>query len=390
MSFLVDEGFDNLHPCTLNCFYTAVNESMCHASDWTCLCSDTKFFALTTDCSTTSSCSVKASLSATNITMTACRIPQDSQAGISSILAGVFGMLALIMVVLRITQRSVFNGLVGLDDFVIAAAMVCAAPLNCLMFPMQNLGLGTNTWAVPFEHITKELELLYIAEICYMAAEALTQLSFLTFYLRIFPSEKFQLIAYVLMGLSACFGISNTPVMTFQCLPIPYFWSGWTGEYQGMCININAYSWYEAAVQIAMDLAIIGLPIWPLLHTAMKWQKKLQVASMFCAGFLITVVSCLRLRSLVKFSKSPNTTYANTPAIYWSVVECDVAIICACMPAIPSLLRNISPFLFGQSPNYRDDTSPLRHTPQSIPLDHIQKDEKYRNLQATSSETYLV
>jgi hypothetical protein len=35
-----------------------------------------------------------------------------------------------------------------------------------------------------------------------MAAEALTQLSFLAFYLRIFPSDEFHRIAYFLMGLS--------------------------------------------------------------------------------------------------------------------------------------------------------------------------------------------
>lgn len=137
---------------------------------------------------------------------------------------------------------------------------------------------------IPFQ--LTPLKLLYIAEVCYMAAEALTQLSFLAFYLRIFPSEKFHLITYILMGLSVCFGISNTFVMIFQCLPVPFFWSGWSGEYQGQCVDISSYSWYKAAMQIAMDLAIITLPIWPLLHTSMKRRKKLQVALMFCTGFL--------------------------------------------------------------------------------------------------------
>ncbi|KAJ5938189.1 hypothetical protein N7454_004531 [Penicillium verhagenii] len=118
-----------------------------------------------------------------------------------------------------------------------------------------------------------------------MAAEALTQLSFVAFYLRIFPTERFQLVCYCLMGLSICFGISNTFVMIFQCTPVPYFWSGWTGEYAGTCININGYSWYKAAVQIAMDLAIISLPIWPLIHTALNTKKKVLVILMFCTGF---------------------------------------------------------------------------------------------------------
>lgn len=34
---------------------------------------------------------------------------------------------------------------------------------------------------------------------------------------------------------------------------------------------------------------------------------------------------------------------------YWSTVECDVGVICACLPAIRSLLRRVSPGLFGDT-----------------------------------------
>lgn len=119
-----------------------------------------------------------------------------------------------------------------------------------------------------------------------MAAEALTQISFLAFYLRIFPSQTFHRIAYVLMGLSACFGISNAFVMIFQCTPVSFFWFGWAGEMKGACIDISSYSWYKAAMQIAMDMSILSLPIWPLVHLSLKLKKKIQIVLMFCTGFL--------------------------------------------------------------------------------------------------------
>ncbi|KAJ5161210.1 hypothetical protein N7492_006602 [Penicillium capsulatum] len=323
--------------------------------------------------------------------MSTCQVPQANQSRVAPILAGVLGMLVLIMVSLRLIQRAGFNKLVGVDDGLIVMAFICAAPLNCLMFPMQKLGLGTNIWTIPFGHITKQLELLYVAEIFYMPAEALTQMSFLAFYLRIFPSKTFHRIAYVLMGLSACFGISNALVMIFQCTPVSFFWTGWTGETKGACIDINAYSWYKAAMQIAMDLSILSLPIWPLLQLSLNIKKKIQIVLMFGTGFLITVVSCLRLQSLVKFSKSTNVTYDNTPAIYWSVVECDVAIICACMPCLPSLLRNLFPSVFGPpSDKYYNNITPPQHGESSrfsVPLDRIKKDTTW---QVTSSETNLV
>jgi hypothetical protein len=74
---------------------------------------------------------------ATNLTMSACQVPEASQARTALILAGVLGMLALIMVALRLVQRTVFNRLFGFDDGLIVAALICAAPLNCLMFPSK-------------------------------------------------------------------------------------------------------------------------------------------------------------------------------------------------------------------------------------------------------------
>lgn len=118
-----------------------------------------------------------------------------------------------------------------------------------------------------------------------MAAEALTQLSFLAIYLRVFPNNTFHGIARGLLILSACFGISNIFVMIFQCTPVPFFWFGWAGEYKGSCIDLNTYSWYKAAMQIAMDLAIISLPIQPLTGLSLGKGKTLQIILMFCTVF---------------------------------------------------------------------------------------------------------
>ncbi|KAJ6007265.1 hypothetical protein N7540_011241 [Penicillium herquei] len=318
------------------------------------------------------------------------------------------------MVSLRIIQRTIFNRLFGLDDgLIIVALYVNPSRLSIkikglssserqLTTPVEKFGLGRNIWTIPFAHITKELELLYIAEVCYMAAEALTQLSFLAFYLRIFPIRSFQIICYCLMGLSICFGISNSFVMIFQCTPIPYFWSGWTGEYAGSCIDINGYSWYKAAVQIAMDLGIIGLPIWPLLHTAMGLKKKVQIILMFCTGFFpsrkyanvlqdygreLFAIEVIRKPLVFHVWRSNYPSDANTPAVYWSVVECDVAIICACMPCIPSLLKNLFPSVFGVPSSYYDDPRKHQNSDQSVPLERIKKGAAWH---ASSSETHLV
>lgn len=192
-----------------------------------------------------------------------------------------------------------------------------------------------------------------------MAAEMFVQLSLLSFYLRIFSSPVFRRMVWALMALVVCFGITNTFTMIFQCTPVAFFWVGWAGETTGTCININLFSWIRAAVEIAIDVAIITLPIPTVLKLQMSWRRRIQVVLVFCIGFLITLISILRLQSLVQFSKTQNPTYDNAPAVFWSVLECDMFIICACMPSMRSFLRMLAPSCFqstvGSRPSENTD-----------------------------------
>lgn len=75
--------------------------------------------------------------------MATCQVPEASQAHISPILAGVLGMLALICVSMRLISRSGFHGTLGADDYLAVAALICAAPLNCVMFPSKLIYSNT-------------------------------------------------------------------------------------------------------------------------------------------------------------------------------------------------------------------------------------------------------
>ncbi|KAL5001726.1 hypothetical protein BDV10DRAFT_159610 [Aspergillus recurvatus] len=384
-STLASNLLDSLPQCAAACVSTVLEASTCGPGDTTCLCTTTVALESAIGCYSLQ-CTVKEGLSSTNMTRSACGVPEESQANLTPALAGSLGMLALIMVGLRIGWRTATKKAFGWDDGFILLAIACAIPLNCMAFPMKQHGLGTNLWTIPFDSITAQLKCLLIAEVFYMPAEAFTQLSFLAFYHRIFP-PKYKYPIYTLSAISACFGISNTLIMVFQCTPVSFFWNSWTGEVSGTCIDINTYSWYRAAMQICMDVSIISLPIWPLSKLVLGTRKKAMVLVMFCTGFLITIVSCLRLQSLIKFSKSPNISMDNNPAIYWSMVECDVAIICACMPCIPPLLRPIFPQCFGTTHHSEPEEE---RTPQPVHLNQIMKKDEFSVLSSNASRDRLV
>lgn len=115
-----------------------------------------------------------------------------------------------------------------------------------------------------------------------------TQLSILAFYRRIFASSSVLMRrgSIILMVFVVLFGIANTLVITFQCTPIGYFWTGWAGETRGHCININLFSWARAAIEIAVDIAIWSLPLRDVTRLQLSWKMKAQVLFMFSLGFV--------------------------------------------------------------------------------------------------------
>jgi putative effector of murein hydrolase len=72
--------------------------------------------------------------------------------------------------------------------------------------------------------------------------------------------------------------------------------------------DYDSFGFARGGVEIFLDLAILTLPLPMLAKLNMSPKKKLQIMSMFCVGFIITIVSCLRLWSFVQFGNTTNPT----------------------------------------------------------------------------------
>jgi hypothetical protein len=69
----------------------------------------------------------------------------------------------------------------------------------------------------------------------------------------------------------------------------------------------------------------------------------------------VTIVSILRLQSLVHFASSSNPTWDQADVISWSNIEINVGIICACMPSLRVILVRSFPRIMGST---KDNTQP--------------------------------
>ncbi|PKY08322.1 FAD/NAD(P)-binding domain-containing protein [Aspergillus campestris IBT 28561] len=335
--------------CALQCMAETLPESGCALTDQTCQCTNEKYTEALEKCVVVS-CSIREGLTTKNVTSQACGAPiRDRTKAVS--IPGIVGMiLAIIAYVLRIIARlRCCGGVFGWDDITMSITMVFVIPLSALSVVLADLGLGRDMWTIPLENITKILYVYFWDELLYLSVIPLTKISICCFYLRIFPERRFRTLTYVVIGLNVAYWITFVLISVFQCEPLPGAWHHWDGEKNYHCNNINAQGWSAALINMALDIFVMVLPLRQLYGLNLSWRKKAYVMCMFSLGIFVTLVTILRLESLIHFATTENLTWDYVKIGYWSTIECHVGIICACLPAIRSLLRRMAPRAFGDT-----------------------------------------
>ncbi|KAH8732661.1 hypothetical protein GQ44DRAFT_639142 [Phaeosphaeriaceae sp. PMI808] len=351
---------EQLPKCAQSCLESAIAGSPCQITNQTCICTNAKLQAVVEKCVLTS-CTLRQALVTKNSTTTLCHAPIRSTGENIRVSNIILAIVTAFIALSRVFYKAVFSlGELGWDDYSVLAALVAGVPSVVIIDRgIVPNGLGLDVWTVPFDTITNFVRYLYALEILYFLQIALIKLTLLFFFLRIFPKTIIRRLLWSTIAFNCLWGLSFAITAIFQCQPISLYWTNWDKEGQGKCIDINALAWSNAAISISLDLWMLALPLYEVFKLQLSWRKKISVAIMFFVGTFITVISALRLHSLVNFAASNNPTYDQTEVIRWSNIEINVGIICACLPAVRVILVHMFPSILGSTrgttqPNYAD------------------------------------
>ncbi|KAK8056786.1 hypothetical protein PG993_002013 [Apiospora rasikravindrae] len=216
-------------------------------------------------------------------------------------------------VLLRLAARATRKARLGLDDWIILAAL----------------------WT-------------FISEITYGATITAVKLSILAMYDRLFPTKFMRRAVLSLAIVAMLWYLAVVLVVIFQCDPIPRSWGGTT---EGHCIDHYSYYTGLAVPHIVIDIIILSLPIREVRRLQIvNWQKA-AVCGMFLLGSFVTLVSVIRLKfvaEMVNTEPGSDTTMVVSTAI-WSAVEVGVAIMCACLPTLQPLIRMASAYIIRKT-----------------------------------------
>ncbi|KUI55538.1 hypothetical protein VP1G_02965 [Cytospora mali] len=312
----------------------------------------------------------------TNITETTCGKPVRDKGQQYNVVSITLGVISAAVLLVRLGYKLfIAHTDLGLDDWFIVATVITGVPTTIItsLGSIPN-GLGRDIWTLEPRQITNFIHYFYFMSWLYFLDLALMKTSLLFFYLRIFPKKPIRILLWCTIAFNAVWGVTFALILAFDCQPISYFWTYWDGEHVGTCLNTNAIGWANAAISIAEDIWMLAIPLSQLRSLQLHWKKKVGVAIMFCTGAFVTVISIVRLQSLITFANSSNATWDNLPVSLWSTIEINVGIICACMPTMRLLLlkmfpklsstyRNMSGYYAGGATNQ----SKLKHSRSKTP-----------------------
>ncbi|OLN85391.1 hypothetical protein CCHL11_07980 [Colletotrichum chlorophyti] len=331
----------------LECITQGLNDGNCNLTSVAtiagCLCPNIK---LQSDLSTCVQlkCHFEDQARAAQVETSLCEAyPKESRSHEVKAVAIALSVITFPVVALRCISRWMITNRLWWDDWTAVFATMLLAGLAGVEIASADLGFGTHYWNVEPAAGTKLIQLFYAVQQLYILIQVSAKISILLFFSRIFPARWFKLTVRYFIGFLLLHGLVFLLVIIFQCTPVSSTWD--RSDPNRKCMDVTAIGYAGAVFSIIEDLVILALPIPELVKLQLNIRKKIALGFMFSLGSFACITTMVRLKYLVMFSSTFDTTWDNVDIVIWSLAESFCAILCASLPALRPLLQKV-PRLF--------------------------------------------
>ncbi|CAI7640958.1 unnamed protein product [Penicillium pancosmium] len=263
---------------------------------------------------------------------------------VTAVLTGI----AALIVGMRLFARLGLMKITGREDWSVLIALIFSIIYLSLVAAQYHYKMGTHSALLSSEVLQKQLKCLWAAIPMYNASLAFTKFSILLQYIRIFPARSFRLACYVVMAIVATYSSWAIVSGYVNCVPVAKFWNH---DLPGHCLNFEAVWFFNASMNILTDVILLVLPMPLLVKLQLPRTQKIALMGVFAIGILLRTVA-----------QSTDTSYSNVDAAYWTAAECNVAIICACLPFLRPIISSIFPKLLSTNSYNRYTSNPRTNT----------------------------
>ncbi|KAL1873469.1 hypothetical protein VTK73DRAFT_917 [Phialemonium thermophilum] len=258
----------------------------------------------------------------------------------------VFAIVCPSLVTLRVWSRLRKGGKLGPDDYCILSSLAFALASSGLMIASCKYGFGQHIFNLTPENKIGALEYFFLCQITYKSSINLTKCSILLLYTRIFGNvRRFKWACWFLTACVAMYAIASVTATIFQCSPID---RAFNKAIPGTCIDNGKFWWANAGFSVSTDFIILFIPMPLIYKLKIPRVQKAALMIVFTLGGFVVITSCLRMTTINLTATTPDTTY-DIASTMWTVIEMNLAIVCACLPMVRPLLVRMFPKLMPKS-----------------------------------------
>ena len=125
-----------------------------------------------------------------------------------------------------------------------------------------------------------------------------------------------------------------------NCHPLAY---NWNKSLDGGCDKIATSFVVIAAIDCAVDIIILLLPIRFVWDLQMPWKIKVGLVGAFMLGWLDVAIGILRVIYNNEVNFNTDWTYTLVKSYFWSIMETGIAITVACLIVMRPVLERVVP-----------------------------------------------
>jgi len=269
----------------------------------------------------------------------------------------IFPPVCATLVALRFHSRKMQKAPLGWDDWLTIPPLLllvgmCIAVLygigeHAVGYRSPPLPPGKTIITVESYAQTTVRSVYWSIEVMQVPALGCLKASLILFYRRIFHDglgRPMQVVLDAALALTVAWTVAFQFVFILIChRKVDAYWTTLLQEKQYCLDTVMIHDVY-GVTDVVLDLIVILLPLPMVFPLRMPWHKKVAVCSLFVLGALSIVASAFRMvtyleSTKVEFEPGTDTLILITGGIYWSLVECGLALICCCLPTLQGTFR---------------------------------------------------
>ena len=257
---------------------------------------------------------------------------------------------------LRIRKQA---GAFGYDDALIAIGWLVSIGFSAVACNNSlNYGIDRHTWDVRLDQYTGAALGGWIAQVLFLVSTCATKCSVLLFYRRMADgtfSKKWRYGIWVALGFLGGYFISTLIVYCLICQPLSSYWLSYRLDYHEpyTCIDGNVLSPFVGVLSVITDIYSVVLPCIMLQNYDLdvSRRQKIGLNVVFGLGLLVAGAGIARTYYLYEINHTYDTSWAGFDLFAWALVECHLAVICACAPSCRAFIRRYLSEPFSRSFN---------------------------------------